>query len=182
MAADFTAQLLSPYQLNPLGLNPLAPDPRAGWSTSSACGATARSRCSSPRPTCAAPRRGSSATPSCRPTRCSPRPACRSCIRRSRSTARLYWDGGFVSNPPLGPAGRALPRARPAAGADQPARPRGSCRRAPATSATAISEIVFGRAARGGARAARRAQRAARARRSAGCRAACAASRAIACT
>ena len=64
MAADFTAQLLSPYQLNPLGLNPLRQIlDRAGRFRAPARVPRA-SRCSLRRPTCAAAQRASSATAS----------------------------------------------------------------------------------------------------------------------
>ena len=86
-AIDLLARLFSPYDLNPGRRQPAARHPgrehrfRRGWPRR-------RSSSSSPPPTCAPGAGGCSATPRSRRRCCWPRPACRRCSRRSRSTAR----------------------------------------------------------------------------------------------
>ena len=82
--------------------NPLADDPGRERSTSAAWPAR-RSSSSSPRPTCGPAAAACSATPSCRPTCCWPRPACRTMFQAVEIDGEPYWDGGYSGNPTMTP-------------------------------------------------------------------------------
>jgi hypothetical protein len=86
IANDLTSRLFSPYDLNRHGPTRCATfSPKASISRGFRA---RRSPCLSPPPTCAPGADASSATPTCRPTCCSPRPACRRCFRSSPSETR----------------------------------------------------------------------------------------------
>ena len=102
MAADFTAQLLSPYQLNPLGLNPLRrilgqlvdfERLRAARSLKLFVAATnlgtGQARIFESHELCADAVLASACLPQLH--------------QAVAIEGELYWDGGFVSNPPLIP-------------------------------------------------------------------------------
>ena len=95
------ARVFSPYDLNPRGLNPLRHI--LARSIDFERLASRRSSCSSPPPTCAPAAAASSATPRSRPTCCWPRPACRRCSRRSRSTASPIGMAATAGNPTITP-------------------------------------------------------------------------------
>ena len=165
MAADFTAQLLSPYQLNPLGLNPLAPDPRAAGRLRAPARASARSRCSSPRPTCAP----AEARIFRKPRADADAVLASACLPQLHQAVAIdgevYWDGGFVSNPPLDPAGRALPRRATCCWSRSTRRPAPQLPKSARDIRNRIAEIVFGRPLAAELRAAGRAPPRAPARR-----------------
>ena len=81
-------------------LQPAALHPRAVGRLRAPARQLRRSSCSSAPPTCARARCACSRTTRSRPTRCWPRPACRSCSRRWRSTARPTGTAATWAIPP----------------------------------------------------------------------------------
>ena len=167
MAADFTAQLLSPYQLNPLGPQSAAPDPRPAGRFRAAAHRPARSRCSSPRPICA-PARARIFRNRRADHRRGPRlglPAAAAPGGR-RSTAQ---PTGTAASPPTRRSSLLVEacRARDLLLVQiNPTARRTGCRGPPRDIRNRIAEIVFGRPLADGARAAGRTTPAAPARRS----------------